>query len=389
MCKLRKHWPVVTLAILAAAVLCLTSLAPRLSAAKSPYVVGAVFAITGPAASLGQPERDTAMMIEEQINGAGGINGHPLKMIIYDTAGEETKAVLAVKRLIERDKVLAIVGPTRTGSSLAVIDTIQQAQVPLVSCAAGIQIVSPIKKWVFKTAQSDVLAVMKIIEYLRSHHITRVAIMSESNAFGESGKKEMATRLPPAGIRIVAEESYGDKDTDVTAQLVRIKTNNAQAIIGWGTSVGAAVVVKNARQLGIKTPIILSHGVANETFLRLAGSAANGVILPAGKLLVASSLPKSDPQRAVLLQYASQFQAKFGRSADTFGGHARDAIHLVIGALRQAGSARGQIRNQIEQTRGFVGISGVFNFSPTEHNGLTTNAFVMVKVVDGKWTPAR
>lgn len=387
MTRMRGKWRM-TVLVLTAAALCLVSLATGAVAAGEPYKVGAVFATTGPAASLGEPERDTVMMMQEQINRAGGINGHPLEMIVYDTAGDETKCVMAVKRLIERDKVLAIVGPSRTGTSLAIIETIQRARIPLVSCAAGIQIVEPVKEWVFKTPQSDLLAVRKILGFLKANGIRRVAIMSVSNAFGESGKNELKKQLPPAGIQIVAEETYGDRDTDVTPQLIRIKAKSPDAIIGWGTSVGAAVLTKNARQLRLNSRLILSHGVANETYLKLAGEAAEGVVFPAGKLLVAGSLSKDDPQRAVLMKYAQDFQRTYDRSADTFGGHAWDAVSLVVQALRKVGPDRAKIRSEIENTRNFVGIGGVFNFSPEEHNGLTEEAFVMVKVVNGKWTLA-
>jgi branched-chain amino acid transport system substrate-binding protein len=362
---------------------------PVHAAGKAPYKIGAVFALTGPAASLGIPERDTALMVAEQINARGGINGHPLQVIIYDTAGEESKCILAAKRLIEQDKVVAIIGPSRTGESLALVDTIKQAKIPLVSCAAGIQIVKPVQPWIFKTPQSDVLAVMKIMNYLRAHNIKNVAIMSESNAYGESGKTELEKRLPTAGIKIVAAESYGDKDVDVTAQLVRVKMKNPQAIIDWGTSQASAVVTKNARTLQIKCPIIMSHGIANKTYLDLSGPAANGVIFPAGKLLVASELPKRDPQRAQLIKYAADFQNKYGRSTDTFGGHAWDAMYLVVNALRKVGPDPAKIRTEIESTAGFVGIGGIFTFSPQDHNGLSPDAFAMVKVVNGKWTTAK
>lgn len=385
--RLREKWRM-TVLVLTAAALCLVTLTAGAAAAEEPYKVGAVFAITGPAASLGEPERDTVMMMEDQINRAGGINGHPLEMIVYDTAGDETKCVMAVKRLIERDKVLAIVGPSRTGTSLAIIETIQRARLPLVSCAAGIQIVEPVKRWVFKTPQSDVLAVRKILGFLKSKGIKRVAIMSVSNAFGESGKNELKKHLPAAGVQIVAEETYGDRDTDMTPQLIRIKTKSPDAIINWGTSVGAAVMTKNARQLRLKSRLIFSHGVANKTYLDLAGEAAEGVVFPAGKLLVAGSLSADDPQRDILIKYAQDFEREYKRTADTFGGHASDAVSLVVGALNEVGPDSAKIRSHIENTKDFVGIGGVFNFSPEDHNGLTEEAFVMVKVVNGNWTLA-
>jgi branched-chain amino acid transport system substrate-binding protein len=385
---MREKLGVVALLGCAVAVLGTTLAASGAGAAESPYKVGAVFAVTGPAASLGQPERDTVLMMQEQINEAGGINGHPLEVIVYDTAGEETKCVMAVKRLIERDHVVAVVGPSRTGTSLAIVNTVEKAQVPLVSCAAGIKIVEPVKPWIFKTPQSDVLAVRKILAFLKKEGIERVAIMSVANAFGESGRDELKKALPPAGIQIVAEETYGDRDTDMTAQLIRIKTRNADAIVGWGTSVGCAVLTKNVRQLRLDAPLLLSHGVANETYLNLAGDAANGVIFPAGKLLVAKALAADDPQRALLIKYADDFRGKYSRAADTFGGHAWDALSLVVQALGKVGPDSAKIRDEIESTKGFVGIGGVFNFSPSDHNGLTEEAFVMVKVVNGKWTMA-
>jgi branched-chain amino acid transport system substrate-binding protein len=385
---MREKLGVVALLGCAVALLGTTLPAMGASAAESPYTVGAIFAVTGPAASLGQPERDTVLMMQEQINAAGGINGHPLEVIVYDTAGEETKCVMAVKRLIERDHVVAVVGPSRTGTSLAIVNTVEKAQVPLVSCAAGIKIVEPVKPWIFKTPQSDVLAVRKILAFLKKEGIERVAIMSVANAFGESGRDELKKALPPAGIQIVAEETYGDRDTDMTAQLIRIKTRNADAIVGWGTSVGCAVLTKNVRQLRLDAPLLLSHGVANETYLNLAGDAANGVIFPAGKLLVAKALAADDPQRALLIKYADDFRGKYSRTADTFGGHAWDALSLVVQALGKVGPDSAKIRDEIESTKGFVGIGGVFNFSPSDHNGLTEEAFVMVKVVNGKWTMA-
>ena len=388
MFRVRKNWLVVTLAVLTVAAVWFMLLAPQSMAAKAPYVVGAVFSTTGPAASLGLPERDTSRMIEAEVNRKGGIKGHPLKVIIYDDGGKEADCVMLTKRLIEQDKVAAVIGPTRTGTSLAIIDTIEKAKVPNISCAAGIQIVEPVRKWVFKTPQSDVLAVMKIVDYLKPRKIKRAAILCETNAFGEGGKKQLEEQLSKVGITIVANEGYGDKDTDVTTQLTRIKAANPQALVDWGTSQSCAVVTRNFRQLRVKGLLIMSHGVANETYLKNAGKDANGVVFPAGKLLVANVLPKTDPQRAVLIKYATAFKQKYGKTADTFGGHAWDALHLVMGAMEKVGADRAKIRSQIERTKGYIGTGGVFNFSAKDHNGLTKDAFVMVKVMKGKWALA-
>ena len=351
-----------------------------------PYKIGGLFAVTGFNSPLGTPEKETALMLEDQINKAGGINGRPIKLIIYDTESDETKAVNLAKKLIEQDQVLAIVGPSSTGESLALVDTVEKAQVPLLSCAASAQIVQPVRKWVFKTPQSDSLAVGEIYDYLKAKSLTKVALLTSSGGFGTTGKKALETAAAQAGVSIVASESFGDKDTDMTVQLTKIKGSDAQALIVWGTNPGPAIIAKNMKQLGMSLPVFQSHGIANRKFIELAGDAANGVIFPAGKLLVASSLPDSDPQKSVLTKYAADFQAKYNKNADTFGGHAYDAIMLLKKAIEKAGGDRAKIRDEIENTQGFVGIGGTFNFSAADHNGLGKGSFTMVKIVNGEWT---
>jgi len=371
----------------AAAVLLALALVP--AQAATPYVVGAVFDISGPASPLGTPERDTALMIEDMVNRAGGINGHPLKLVIYDNASEETKCVMAVKRLIERDKVLAIVGPSQTGTTLAVVDTVTRAKVPLVSCAAAIPIVDPVKPWVFKTPQSDNYAVAKLIDYFKTCGIKRIAFVNVSNAFGKSGLEQAQKLFPKAGIQIVAKEEFAPTDTDMTTQLTRIRMANPQAVVCWGTNPGPAMLAKNMRQLGMKQPLFMSHGVANRKFIELAGPAANGIIFPAGRLLVMESLSKTDPRYAVLAKYDQAFRARYNRAPDTFGGHAWDALFMVIEAIKKAGPDRAKIRTALEQTKNFVGTAGFFNMSAKDHNGLTKDSFVMVKISKGDWTLLR
>jgi len=351
---------------------------------KAPYVVGAVFDITGPASPLGTPERDTVKMLEAKINAKGGIDGHPLKVIIYDNASEEDKCVMAVKKLIESDKVIAIIGPSQTGTTLAAAATVEAAKIPLVSCAAGINIVQPVKPWIFKTAQSDVAAVAKVMDYLKAKKLQRIAVISVSNAFGDSGKKQIGLQAPGAKVEVIAQESFGDKDTDMTAQLLKIKAKNPQAVICWGTNPGPALIAKNMKMLGMTMPLIMSHGVANRKFIELAGDASNGVIFPAGRLLVVDEISKTDPQRKTLQTYAADFKAEFNREADTFGGHAYDALLLVVNALDKVGPNPQKIRAELEKAK-LTGISGVFKMTAADHNGLGKDAFVMVKIVNGDW----
>jgi len=352
------------------------------------YKIGAIFDISGPASSLGIPEKNTADMLMEQINAAGGINGNELKIIFYDTAGDETTTITRVDKLINVDMVSAIVGPSRSGESLAIIEKMQSAETPLVSCAASVKIVEPVaeRKWIFKTPQSDVLTGEAIAKYLNDQNITKVATITTADPFGASGKEQLEKLLPGAGIEIVAKEEFNENDPDTSVQLTKIKGTDAQAVICWSVSGGGATVTKNARDLKMEIPLIMSHGVANKAYIDLAGEAANGVVFPVGKLLVASELPDADPQKPVLLKYAADYKAKTGEEPSTFGGHAWDAIQIVVAAMKKAGDDKAKIRDEIENTKNFVGTGGVFNFSPTDHNGLTKDCLVMVKIVDGKWT---
>ncbi len=351
-----------------------------------PLKIGGIFAVTGPASALGEPEADTARMLEEQINAEGGIDGRPLQIIIRDTKGDETEGLAAVKELVDREEVLAIVGPSRSGTTLGIIETVEQAEVPLVSCAAASKITNPVKTWVFSTPQSDADAVTRIYGYLQDQDITRIAALTASSGYGIAGLEQLEEQAPDAGLEIVAKEEFADTDTDMTAQLTNIKGTDAQVVICWGIGPTPSLVAKNVAQLQMEIPLIMSHGVANARFIEGAGDAANGVILPAGRLIVAAQLPDDDPQKALLLDYAKQYEDAFGKPADTFGGHAWDAVMLVVEAMRAGATDRAAIRDYIEQTEGFAGIGGVFNFSADAHYGLNPEAFVMVEIVDGAWT---
>jgi branched-chain amino acid transport system substrate-binding protein len=368
---------------------------PVVAGAQDVYKIGAVFSITGPGSSLGIPERDTALMLEANINAKGGIKGpdgklHPLKIVIYDDASDETKAVLAAKKLIDEDKVTAIVGTTLSGTSLAILDTVQKAEVPLVSCAAAIKIVEPVaeRKWVFKTPQSDFLIVGVLVDYLKAKGLTKVGWLNVDYAFGQLGWIEFEKAAQKAGLTVVANEKFGQKDVDMTAQLTRVKAANPQAVVIWSIPPSASVATKNAADLGMTMPMFQSHGIGNKAFIQLAGPASNGVVFPAGKLLVVEQLPDADAQKGVLLAYAQEFEGKYG-PRNTFGGHAWDAVQLVAKALEKAGTDRAGVRAAIEGTRNFVGITGVFDFSATDHNGLDRRAVTMIQISDGQWRPAK
>ena len=353
--------------------------------AKEPYKIGGIFAITGPSSFLGDPEKKSMEMIIDELNAKGGIDGHPLQAVIYDTEGDPTKTVLATNKLISNDKVLAIVGPSLTPTTLAIVPLVEKEKIPLISCAAGVKITDPIKPWVFKTAQSDLLAVAAIYQHMQKQNIKKVGIITVETAFGESGKEQLEAQAAKFGIELVQKETFGAKDTDMTAQLTKIRSAQPQAIICWGTNPGPAVIAKNVQQMNIKIPLYQSHGVASPKFVELAGDAAEGILLPTGKILVAQQLPDKDPQKAVLLNYIEQFEKRFQMPVSGFGGYAYDAIRMLAAALPGTDGNKEKLRDHLEQLKGLVGISGVFNFSPTDHNGLGPDAFVMVKIEKGGW----
>lgn len=355
-------------------------------ASPATIKIGALFSVTGPPSFLGEPERNSAKMIVNEINAKGGVKGKKLELIVYDTGGDATKAVQAANRLIKEDKVVAIIGPSTTGESMAVIPVAEKEGIPLISCAAGSKITDPLKKWVFKTAQNDGLAVTKIFEYLNKKKITNVAILTVSDGFGASGREQLKTHAAKFGIQIVVDDTYGPKDTDMTSQLTKIRGSQAQAIICWGTNPGPAVIAKNVKQLGIKLPLFMSHGVSSKKFIDLAGDAAEGIIIPSGKVIVSDVLPASDKQKKSLMAFVKDYQKHYKAEGDHFGGHAWDAVMLLKGAIERGAESPAAIRDQLEKTANFPGIGGVFSYSATDHAGLTKDAFVLVEIKNRDWS---
>jgi branched-chain amino acid transport system substrate-binding protein len=368
------------------------SVVPKVVAAKEPYKVGAIFAVTGGASILGEPEKRTAEMLAEEINKKGGIDGHKLELVLYDDESDETKCRLAVTRLIKKDKVPVIIGPSTSGNTMAVIGVCDEAKVPLISCASSIKIVTPVseRKWIFKVAPSDSHSVERIYDFLLKRGIKKVAIMTVSDGYGSSGREELLRLAPKMGIEVVADERYGPKDTDLTAQLTRIRGTGAQAVINWSVGPTQILAVKNWKELGMTAmTFVQSHGFASKKNIELAGGAAEGVICPLGRVNIPDLLPANDPQKGVIMAYNAAYQARFKEPLSAFGGHAWDALTLAVEALRTVGPDPAKIRDYLENRKNFVGQGGVFNFSPADHCGLTKDAFVMVVVKNGTWALAQ
>jgi branched-chain amino acid transport system substrate-binding protein len=355
--------------------------------AAAPIKIGALFAVTGPASFLGEPEKNTLELLVKEANAKGGIKGSKIELVIYDTGGDVTKAVQLANKLIKNDHVSAIVGPSTTGETMAVIPIAEKEQIPLVSCAAGIKITDPVKKWIFKTPANDHVAAEKILIQAEKLKQKNIALITVSDSFGSSGREQLKLMAAKRGFKIVADEVYSPKDNDMTPQLTKIKAAKPDAIICWGTNPGPAVITRNLQQLGIKTQLYQSHGVASKKYIELAGAdAAQGIMLPAGKLAVFDLLKMNDPQAKLLKEYNASYKKAYNVEASTFGGYAYDGFQLIAGAIRKGAVTPAQIRDGIEKGGRMVGVSGVFNMSATDHNGLDLSAFEMVRIHNGDWT---
>ena len=357
--------------------------------AADPIKVGSVLSVTGPGAFLGDPELKTMQLYIEKINAAGGVIGRNLELISYDDGTDANKANAFAKRLIEDDKVDIIVGGTTTGSTMAMVPLVEKAEIPFISLAGAVVIVEPVKKWVFKTPHTDRMAAEKVFDDMKKRGLTKVALLSETSGFGQSGRKETQGVAPRYGMTLVADETYGPKDTDITPQLTKIKnTPGVQAILVFGFGQGPAIVTKNYGQLGMSNiPLYQSHGVASEEYIKLSGKAAEGVRLPAAGLVVAEQLPASDPQKSVATAYRKAYMERYKEDVSTFGGHAYDGLMIATDAIRRAGGTdKAKVRDAIEATKGYMGTGGLVNMSPTDHMGLGLDAFRMVEVRNGDFS---
>ena len=355
--------------------------------AAEPIKIGSVLSVTGPAAFLGDPELKTLQLYVDNINKSGGVIGRPLQLIHYDDGSDANKANGFAKRLIDDDKVDAIVGGTTTGATMSMVPLVEKAGVPFVSLAGAVVIIEPVKKFVFKTPHTDRMAAEKVFEDMKKRGITKVALLSETSGFGQSGKKETEAVAGKYGIVLVANETYGPKDTDMSPQLTKIKnTEGVQALFVFGLGQGPAIVTKNYKQLGMKLPLYQSHGVASDEYLKLAGPAAEGVRLPSPAQLIPEKLPAKDPQKPVVTSYEKTYKAAYKTDVSTFGGYAYDGLMLIVDAIKRAGSTdKAKVRDALESTKGFVATSGIFNMSPTDHMGLDLSSFRMLEIKKGDW----
>jgi branched-chain amino acid transport system substrate-binding protein len=351
--------------------------------------IGAIFDTSGVAAPLGKGEMDTVQMLADQVNEKGGINGKKIKLIAIDSKSDQNQAVLAMKKVIEQEKVVAVIGGTTSGNSLAMLPIAMKAQIPFISVASSKQINAPDdgskRDWVFKFAQGDDVVMPKVLDFLEKQGLKKIAWLNVATSYGTSGHEEFKRLVKDYDLNVVIEDEFEATVNDAKAMLTRVKKENPDAIIVWGTVQETSVVVKNIRELGMNIPILGSNGLGSKQFIELAGEAANGVYFPAGKLPVIDQIPDSDVQKEVILNYKTEFEKKFGYPASTFGGHAYDAFMMLTKAIEEKGANPTDIKSYLENVKEFVGVTGVFKMSEKDHNGLGVDSLVMIEITNGEW----
>lgn len=350
-----------------------------------PIRVGSPLLLSGHGAFVGDASKNTLKMLAEKLNGRGGINGRPLEFIFYDTEGKPDIAVRLVKRLIEKDNVAAIVGVSASWEALPVIPIVEKAGVPTIMTSSTDQIVDPVRRWVFKTPAGDRIVVARMLSDMQTKGIRRIALVSTQDGYGSGGREEILKQAGSFGISVVFDDRYGMDDMDITPMLNRIPKTEAQAVVNWSGGRAPVIMTLNYRQLGISLPLYHGHASLSDGFLKATGDKANGIRIAASKLYGADSLPDSDPQKKVILEYRADYKAKYGIEANQFGSAAFDAFNILVGALRTAGSDKEKLRAEIERTKGYVGIGGSYNLSPSDHGGLTKEMIVMYEGREGTW----
>ena len=375
------------LTIAAAAITMAVGVSNSDAKAADPIKIGSFLAVTGGASFLGDPEKKTLEMYVNKINADGGVIGRKLELILYDDQGNPANTVPFVKRLINDDKVDILLAGSTTGSTMAAIPFVEKAGIPFISFGGAGVITSPVKKWVFKTHHTDTLAVQKIFTDMKARGISKVGLLSGSGGFDKSCRKQVQTLAPGSGMTVVADETHGKGDTDMTPQITKIKgTAGVQAFMYCGFGAATSIVAKNYKQLGASMPHYQTHGSASKSFIKNAEGGAEGVRLPAAALVVVDALPASHPQKKVAGAYKAMYESKTGDSISSFGGHAYDGLMIAVEAIKRAGSTdKAKVLAEIEKTSNFIGADGIYNLSASDHLGLDEASFVMVEVRNGDW----
>jgi branched-chain amino acid transport system substrate-binding protein len=359
-----------------------------------PIKIAGIFALTGRAAHIGTAQRDAVMIAIDEVNQNGGINGRMLEMVMEDTESNPTKAVMALKKVLETDNVVAIIGPTLTGTAMAMRGFIEKEKIPAFMHSGGdVILLAPLNKkdpkslpkWTFKSPYKAADAMGKICQYMSRHGIKKIGFIYSNEGFGKDGLRNVKVQAPKYGVKVMAQEAFQPKDVDMTAQLTRITAKGVDGIIAWTVGPAMGIIAKNVKQLGIKAPLFECHGAGDPIFWKVAGEAGEGVMMPSTKIVVGDQLPDNDVQKKKIIDYVNAYRKKFNSEPGTMVAYGADAAFIVVNAIKKVGPDRAKIRDAIENTKGYVGLSGIYNMSPKDHNGLSMKDIVMIKATKGGW----
>ncbi len=376
---MKKLATIISLSVLVMSMLSLTVIAAE------PIRIGSPLLLSGRGAFVGGAEKDTLEMLSAELNAAGGINGRPVEFVFYDTEGKPDVAVRVVTRLIQKDKVDAIIGISTSWTAMPAIPIVEKFRVPTVMLASASSIVNPVRKWVFKTPVDDTIVVGKLFSDMKTQGIQQIAVMSSQDGFGDGGHQQLVDQSARFGIKIVFDDKYTMEDTDLTPMLNKIKKTDAQAVVNWSSSRAPVIVTMNYRQVGLELPLYQAHSTLSKDYLEASGKNAEGVKTAAFKFYGAADLSDSDPQKKVILDYQKAYKDKFGKDANQFGACAYDGFNIMVAAMKKAGTDREKLRDAIEKTSGYVGINGVFNYSQDNHGGLSPENMVIYQVTGQEW----
>ncbi len=365
---------------------------------QEPYKIGFVNSSSGYMAAMGSQEKDTVVMLEEKVNKEGGINGRPLKITYYDDESDESKGVLALKKLINDDKVLGILGAAASGIAMAEAPVAEEAQVPLITMNSSYSVLlNPQKKWVFKGVGSERFLMEGIYNYLKSKNLTNFAWLSQGAAFGREARNYVQETAKAKGFTLAANEEYGPSDTDMKAQLTKIKASNPQALVVYGAEPAGAVAIREARELGITVPIVAPPSMTMGAIMNVKElrEGMEGAIVVGWKPDVWEQLPDSDPQKKLNEDFDKLMRAKYGsnfKRLEFSMGQGHDTFTVMINALKKVNpdpsklqDARAKLRDAIEQTKGYVGPYALVSYTPDNHEGGAWESVIIGQIKEGKY----
>jgi branched-chain amino acid transport system substrate-binding protein len=345
--------------------------------------IGVVISKTGSFASIGLQEEKALILEMDRINNNGGVQGKKLNLIVEDDASEASNAGVAISKLINEDKVSAIIGSTSADATLAMKPKANEAKVPLIALSSDMKITESPADYVFRAAQPDRMAIRKVLDYMYKSLLQKFAVIHEDTAFGKSGADELNKLAKGARLSVTSTQPYSTDEIDMTKQLKKIALTSPKAIVVWGSSNGAAIIAKNMKELNLNVPLIGSPSIANKAFIELAGDNAEGVVFPAGKMIIPESAEVS--QTEVINNFKKNYQEKYGEMPSLYAGYAYDAVHILVEAIDAAEGDMSLLKLELSKTWGYVGTAGVFTYSAEDHDGLKSSDIIMVEIKNGEW----